>query len=225
VSVVKLLGRGRPKPLLDESGRPLRSSISEKAFVDINGVRQGMFIQSKDARHPVLLCLHGGLPEYFLTERYPTGLENDFTVAWWEQRGAGLSYSSDIPPETMTLQQFIADTLSVTSYLRNRFDKEKVHLMAHSGGTFIGLQAAARAPELYYAYIGMAQTVNQLQSERLAYKRASHCLSGLLGRPLADCGGQRLGRLAVGGTLVAACWARPASLPVPRTRTRAVPPP
>ena len=163
MGALKLLGRAKP-------GRSLRSSISEKAFVDINGVRQGMFIQSKDATHPVLLYLHGGLPEYFLTERYPTGLENDFTVVWWEQRGAGLSYSPGIPPETMTLEQFIADTLSVTSYLRNRFNKEKIYLMAHSGGTFIGLQAAARTPELYYAYIGVAQTVHQLKSEVLAYE-------------------------------------------------------
>ena len=129
-----------------------------------------MFIQSTEVTHPVLLCLHGGLPEYFLTERYPTGLENDFTVIWWEQRGAGLSYSPGIPPETMTAEQFIADTLSVTSYLRNRFGQEKVYLMAHSGGTFIGLQAAARAPELYCAYIGVAQMVDQLTSERLAYE-------------------------------------------------------
>ena len=155
---------------MDKNGRPLRGGISEKAFADINGVRQGMFIEGKDAAHPVLLCLHGGLPEYFLTERYPTGLENDFTVVWWEQRGAGLSYSPGIPPETMTLEQFIADTLAVTDYLRNRFGKEKIYLMAHSGGTFIGLQAAARAPELYYAYIGVAQVVHQLKSEIRAYE-------------------------------------------------------
>ena len=138
-------------------------------FADINGVRQGMFIQSTDAAHPVLLFLHGGLPEYFLTDRYPTGLEHDFTVVWWEQRGAGLSYSPSIPHETMTLDQFIADTLSVTDYLRDRFSKEKIYLMAHSGGTFIGLQAAARAPEVYCAYIGVAQMVQQLKSEKQAY--------------------------------------------------------
>src|SRR5271165_5045115 len=120
VGALKLLGRGRPKPLLDENGRPVRGSISEKAFADINGARQGMFIQGKDATNPVPLFLHGGMPEYFLTERYPTGLENDFTVVWWEQRGAGLSYRPGIPPETMTSEQFIADTLSVTSYLRNQ---------------------------------------------------------------------------------------------------------
>lgn len=153
-----------------KKGRPLRGSISEKVFTDVNGTRQGMFIQSKDAARPVLLFLHGGLPEYFLTDRYPTGLEDDFTVVWWEQRGAGLSYRRDIPPETLTLEQFVADTLAVTDYLRDRFGKDKVYLMAHSGGTFVGLQAAAQAPEVYHAYIGVAQMVCQLESERLAYE-------------------------------------------------------
>ena len=154
----------------DEDDRQVRDGVAEKAFAEINGIRQGMFIQRKDAAHPVLLFLHGGLPEYFLTERYPTGLENDFTVAWWEQRGAGLSYKPGIPPETMNLEQFIADTISVTNYLRDRFGKDKIYLMAHSGGTFFGIQAAARAPELYHGYVGVAQMVRQLESERLAYE-------------------------------------------------------
>jgi pimeloyl-ACP methyl ester carboxylesterase len=42
--------------------------------------------------------------------------------------------------------------------------------MGHSGGTFIGIQAAERAPELYYAYIGVAQMSDQLTSEVLAYE-------------------------------------------------------
>ena len=42
--------------------------------------------------------------------------------------------------------------------------------MGHSGGTFIGIQVAARTPELYHAYIGVAQMSDQLKSERLAYE-------------------------------------------------------
>jgi len=160
---------GEPKPLLDRNGSPLLGSISEKVFVDINGVKQGMFIKGKDATNPVLLYLHGGMPDYFLTEKYPTGLEDYFTVVWWEQRGSGISYSPDIPRETLTLDQMISDTVEVTNYLRNRFHKEKIYLMGHSGGTFIGIQTAARAHDLYYAYIGVSQMSNQLQSERLAY--------------------------------------------------------
>jgi pimeloyl-ACP methyl ester carboxylesterase len=169
VGVLRLLSPGKPKPFVDENGKPLAGSISEKVFVTINGVQQGMFIKSRDATHPVLLYLHGGMPEYFLTQRYPTGLEDAFTVVWWERRGSGLSYSPNIPPETMTLEQFIADTLALTNYLRQRFGQDKIYLMGHSGGTFIGIQAAARAPELYWAYIGMSQMAKQLKSERQAY--------------------------------------------------------
>jgi pimeloyl-ACP methyl ester carboxylesterase len=128
-----------------------------------------MFIKSKDTTNPVLLYLHGGMPDYFLTKKYSTGLENYFTVVWWEQRGSGLSYSPDIPPESMNLEQMISDTKEVTYYLRKRFGKDKIYLMGHSGGTFIGIQVAARAPELYYAYIGVAQMSDQLKSEKLAY--------------------------------------------------------
>ncbi len=164
-----VMSPGKPAPITGADGKALAGSISEKTFINIHGVRQGMFIQSKDATHPVLLILHGGMPEFFLTEKYPTGLEDVFTLVWWEQRGSGISYSADIPPETMTAEQMIADTIAVTNYLRNRFHQEKIYLMGHSGGSFIGIQAAVRAPELYYAYIGQAQMANQLKSEKLAY--------------------------------------------------------
>jgi pimeloyl-ACP methyl ester carboxylesterase len=165
---------GQPQPFLDENGKTLAGSLSEKIHVEINGMEQGMFIKSKNIHNPVLLFLHGGpgMPEYWLTQRYPTGLEDHFTVVWWEQRGAGLSYNPEIPPETMTAEQFIADTLAVTRYLLNRFSQEKIYLMGHSWGSYIGIQAAAQAPELYHAYIGMGQISYQLQSEQLAYEYA-----------------------------------------------------
>ena len=174
VGVLLKMSPGKPAPYLDENGNPLAGSLSEKILVDINGIKQGMFIKSKDVNHPVLLFVHGGpgMPEYWLTQSYPTGLENFFTVVWWEQRGAGLSYSPDVPPETMTAEQFVADTIEVTNYLRKRFGKEKIYLMAHSWGSYIGIQAAAREPDLYYAYIGLGQITHQIQSEQLAYQYA-----------------------------------------------------
>lgn len=162
---------GTVRPVLDAHGHPIPNSISEKSFVTINGVAQGMFIRSADATHPVLLFLHGGpaMPTYSLEQQYPTSLEQDFTIVWWEQRGAGLSYSSDIPPETMTVQQMVADTVAVTDHLRQRFGKDRIYLIGHSWGSFIGIQAAAQAPDRYHAYVGVGQVTNQLASERLAY--------------------------------------------------------
>jgi len=167
-----LLSPGTSPPLLDQNGKALAGSISEKLDVDINGVHQGMFIRGKDRTKPVLLFLHGGpgMPEFAISQGYPAVLEEYFVVCWWEQRGSGLSFSSDIPPETLTEEQLVADTLAVTNYLRARFSQEKIYLMAHSGGSFFGIQAAAQAPELYRAYIGVGQISRQLDSEKLAYQ-------------------------------------------------------
>ncbi len=109
------------------------------------------------------------MPDYFLNAKYPTGLDDYFTVVWWEQRGSGMSYSADIPRESMKMEQYIQDTLTMTNYLRRQFNQDKIYLMGYSGGTFIGILAAARAPELYHAYIGVSQMSYQLESEKLAY--------------------------------------------------------
>jgi pimeloyl-ACP methyl ester carboxylesterase len=169
VGVFLFLSPGTPKPYLDDSGKPLAGSISEKIKLNINGVEQGMFIKGKNVRNPVLLYLHGGLPDYFLTQRYPTGLDEIFTVVWWEQRGSGLSYHPDLAPDSVNPEQIVSDTLELTNYLRKRFGQDKIYLMGRSGGTFFGIQAAQRAPQMYQAYIAIAQISNQLESERLAY--------------------------------------------------------
>ena len=170
--VVLLYSPGKPRQYLDANGKPFANSISEKLFVTIGGVKQGMFIKGLNTNNPVLLYVHGGpaFPNYFLIEKYNPGLEEHFTVCYWEQRGGGLSYSPDIPIETMTFEQLTADAIDVSNYLRSRFKKDKIYLMAHSGGTPIAIRAVAKAPQLYSAYIGMAQITNQSESERIAYK-------------------------------------------------------
>jgi pimeloyl-ACP methyl ester carboxylesterase len=163
---------GVPAGLVDDAGQPIAGSISERVFVDINGIRQSMIVQTTDVTNPVLLFLHGGpgMPEFFLNTTHPAGLERDFTMVWWDQRGAGLSFDPDIPPESMTLAQLIADTISVTDFLRQCFKKEKIYLLGHSWGSFLGIQVAAAAPQLYHAYIGMAQVSFQLRSEVAAHR-------------------------------------------------------
>jgi len=175
-----LVSRGIPKPVSDENGQPVEGSISEKIFLDIGGVRQGMFIRGKDTNNPVLLYVHGGpsFSEFFLVEKFPTGLENYFTVCYWEERGGGISCSPQVTLESMTLEQLASDAIEVTNYLRERFKKEKIYLLAHSGGTAFAIQAAASHPGLFHAYIGVSQIACQAESERMAYKfMTNHYLS------------------------------------------------
>jgi pimeloyl-ACP methyl ester carboxylesterase len=170
LSILLLWSPGTVQQIQDENGEVRSGSISEKTFVSINGLSQGMFIEGTSTDNPVLLYLHGGMPDYFLSRTHPVGLEEAFTVCWWEQRGSGLSYREDIPAETMTEEQLIADAIAVTDYLRNRFGQDRIYLMGHSGGTFLGMQLAAHAPERYHAYIGVAQMSDQLASEMLAHE-------------------------------------------------------
>jgi pimeloyl-ACP methyl ester carboxylesterase len=70
VGIVLAWSPGKPKPFLNENGKALSGSISEKIHVSINGVEQGMFIRSRNKENPVLLFIHGGpgMPEYFLAQ-------------------------------------------------------------------------------------------------------------------------------------------------------------
>lgn len=160
-----------PPPFRDERGEVVAGSVSEKTWVEINGVRQGMVVRGRDVTNPVLLVVHGGpgMPDYFLTQRRPIDLEDLVTVVWWDQRGTGLSYHRDIPPGTMTLEQLIDDTLAVADHLRARFAQDRILLLGHSWGSLVGIRAAACSPERFAAYLGMAQMVDQRRSEKLAY--------------------------------------------------------
>lgn len=164
-----ILSPGKPRQFLDANGNKLANSISEKIFVDINGSKQGMFIKSKNLDNPVILYLHGGMPVYFLTEKYPTHLEDNFTLVWWEQRNCGISYSSSTSQNSASIEQLVDDTIVLTKYLLERFNKKKIYLMGHSGGSFLGVYVIDKAPELFTAYIGIAQMSDQFLSEKLAY--------------------------------------------------------
>jgi pimeloyl-ACP methyl ester carboxylesterase len=172
LTVLLIYSPGKPGLFTDENGERLAGSISEKIFITIGGVRQGMFIRGKNIDNPVLLYVHGGpaFPNYFLFDKYEPGLEDIFTVCYWEQRGGGLSYNPGVTAESMNFDQLTSDALEVTGYLRSRFGKEKIYMMAHSGGTPFAIMAAAKAPQLYQAYIGMAQISSQAESEILAYR-------------------------------------------------------
>lgn len=164
-------GRENPQSYCDVAGASVTGSISEKLWVDINGSKQGMFLKGKDTTKPILLFLTGGpgIPDYFLTKEINTGLEDVFTVCYWDYRGTGLSYSSDCKAEDCTTGQFVQDAIAVTDYLRERFRQEKIYLLGHSFGSYIGLLTAQAAPEKYHAYIAMSQIADQPQSELLAY--------------------------------------------------------
>ncbi len=71
-----------------------------------------------------------------------------------------MSFSSDIPRETMTIDQLIAGTVEVAEHLRDRFGQDKILLLGHSWGSYLGIQVAAEASDRFSAYVGMSAWVS-----------------------------------------------------------------
>jgi pimeloyl-ACP methyl ester carboxylesterase len=85
------------------------------------------------------------------------------------ERGAGRSYRSSIPPESMTIERFVRDLDELVDLVRRRFGKEQVVLLGHSWGSAIGLVYAARHPAKVAAYVGIGQVADMPEGERLSY--------------------------------------------------------
>ena len=164
-----LIPAHQPKTI-DEK-RTLENSIAEWRLVQLGGWPQWVSIRSTNKNNPILLFLHGGpgTSETPFLIKYNSDLEKSFMVVSWDQRGAGKSYSNDIPPETMNIDQFISDTHELTQYLQGVYGREKIYLVGHSWGTLLGLRTAHRYPEDYYALISIAQTSDGHQEELLTY--------------------------------------------------------
>ena len=128
-SILFFYSSGKPKQFFDGNEKVLRNSISEKIFLEVNGTRLGMFIKGENADNPIILYLHGGIPDYFLTEKFPTHLEKNFVMVWLEQRGCGISINSNSKNNKVTLDQLVDDTIYLTQYLIERFNKKKIYLM------------------------------------------------------------------------------------------------
>ena len=162
------LSPGTAQPVFDAEGRDVPGSISTVERVTLGGAEQGLIIRGADATAPVMLFLHGGpgSPEYPFLRQTNLGLEDDFVMVYWQQRGAGMSFAG-VRPEDMTLAQLTADTAELATLMATRFGKRKIYLMGHSWGTLLGMSTIRQHPELFHAYFGIGNVGNQIEGERV----------------------------------------------------------
>ncbi|MBM3187456.1 MAG: alpha/beta hydrolase [Chloroflexi bacterium] len=158
-------------PIVGPDGGPLPGSIAELITVPIGGHDQALMIRGRSIENPVLLYLAGGPGGTDLgAMRADVGLEQDFVVVTWDQRGAGKSYSALDPVDTLTPGQMVADTIELTNYLRDRFDEDKIYLVGNSWGTILGVLAVQQHPELFHAYVGTGQMVSLRETDVMFYE-------------------------------------------------------
>ncbi|GAC1429334.1 MAG: hypothetical protein NVS1B11_14770 [Terriglobales bacterium] len=88
--------------------------------------------------------LHGG-PGYVdmpMSWWFGRDWEEYFTVVYWDQRGAGKTYLLNDPAtiaRTLTPERLVADAEELIVRVRKDLGKEKVFVLGHSFGSYLGV--------------------------------------------------------------------------------------
>jgi pimeloyl-ACP methyl ester carboxylesterase len=149
---------------------PNTTDINISEAVPIGGINQWISIKGTNRDNPVVLFLHGGPGNSVMgyAEKFTGELQQHFVVVQWDQRESGTTKKLNRSETPLTVTQMENDAVEMINYLRNRFSKEKVLLMGHSWGGFLGLLVAAEHPELLSGYVAISPMVYQVESERLS---------------------------------------------------------
>lgn len=140
--------------------------------VEVNGSIQNIRVRAAKKGLPVILFLHGGpgVCDRHNILRDHSDLAEDFTLVCWDQRGSGKSYTPDIKKSVPKVADYVDDVEFMLEYLTGKFGVRKVAMVGHSWGSIIGVLAAARRPDLLFAYVGEGQFVDGDRNEEGSYR-------------------------------------------------------
>ena len=144
--------------------------------ITLGGLPQQVLIRGRDRTKPIVLFLHGGpgMPLIPYAHAFQRPLERDFVVVQWDRRGTGNSYAPGMSPGSIRTSREFADTLQLIELLRRRFGQEKVILVGHSYGAWLGAWVAQQRPDLVSAYVGVGQvacTWDEVRAEQDRWAR------------------------------------------------------
>jgi pimeloyl-ACP methyl ester carboxylesterase len=72
-------------------------------------------------------------------------------------------------PASDPVERRLTELFALIQGLRQRWQQEKIVLMAHSRASLLGLMAVARDPSLFFAYAGVSQLVHPARNDRMVY--------------------------------------------------------
>lgn len=155
-------------PILDDKGEPIESSIARFEWINLNGSRQWLQLRGRDTSLPLLIVIHGGpgAPEAEAFRAFNAELENHFLTVNWHQRGAGRSYAEGAGLEGATIHTLYEDLEVLVDLLTTRFGQDKVFIIGHSWGSYLGLRFTYEHGDKVAAYVGTGQIVDIEESER-----------------------------------------------------------
>lgn len=150
-------------------GMAAQTPVDTTQILRIGGIKQLISLKGKDKSKPLLLFLHGGPGGSAMSyaHTFTDKLREYFIVVQWDQRETGKTLSLNPSSSPLTGENFQNDTHELIKVLLRQFNRNKLYLVGHSWGTYLGFYIARNFPDLLYAYIPVCPMINQLESERL----------------------------------------------------------
>jgi len=143
--------------------------------IQLGGITQWIGIRGADTSNPVLLLMQQGpgLPIINDASRleHLLGLENAFTVVYWDQRGTGLSsplLRTNSKRFEISVERMVDDTVTLLELLRDRFGG-KTFVAGFSFGATFAACAAVRRPDLVAALVAVGMDIDVPAAEDNAY--------------------------------------------------------
>jgi proline iminopeptidase len=148
--------------------------IDEALFVGVRGTQQWVTIRGRKRSNAVLMMIHGGpgvSNGAFAMDLLP--YETDFTVAQWDQPGAAKSFvrAGRKIDSGLTIAGVTQDGIGVAEFLKAHLHTNKIILLGWSWGSIIGVEMVRKRPDLFAAYVGTGQIVNEQAGEAISYAR------------------------------------------------------
>ena len=149
------------------------NSISEYKKVKINGTKLQVLIRGEDKDNPVILYVHGGpaSPDLYYIREYQDLLEKDFVVVDYAERGSGKSYNFFEDYSNNNIDTNVDDLVELTKYIKDYLNKDKIIIVGHSWGSYIGMKAIEKNPDDYIGFVGVGQVVDSIKSEQITYDK------------------------------------------------------
>ncbi len=150
------------------------NGIDEARYVEIGGIQQWITIRGENRNNPVLLFLHGGPGDATNPWGY-AGFRlwlKHFTVVQWDQRGAArtLGKNPDAPRQDITIARMTQDGVELADLLRKQLRKDKIVLVGHSWGSYLGIHMVKARPDLFVAFVGTGQVADPVTSYTVAHR-------------------------------------------------------
>ena len=140
--------------------------------VHLGDTAQWIRIRGTNASNPVLLLIQQGpgLPMLNEVRRFERvlGLENHFTVVYWDQRGCGRSLRAPNAESEGHLRHMVEDAVSLLESLKDRFGK-KSYIAGFSLGATVGAFAAAERSDLVETLVAVGMDVDGVAAGNSAY--------------------------------------------------------